>query len=214
VPRTPSLRRTVALILLLVAVAAVLGTCSSGGTSTSTQATGAAGTTNGPATTGTTAGGTTSDSTETTQAPAASTPEANAMAKQIKTTGLAIVALNKELFAANVADNDPRLGPLYGLRARAQAFIAQRALLDSQPALADAAALQMVKLLGQGVAVAKEPTLSVLKQAQRDLAGTGVPSASPNTVVPKLIAAAATLAPLLPPPTSTTTTAGGSPPTT
>jgi hypothetical protein len=214
VPRTPSLRRTIALILLLVAVATLLGACSSSGTSTSTQATGATGTTNGPATTGATAGGTTSDNTGTTQAPAASTPEANAMAKQIRTTGLAISTLNKELFAANVADNDPRLGPLYGLRARAQAFVAQRALLDSQPTLADAAALQMVKLLGQGVAVAKEPTLSLLKQAQHDLTGLGVPSSSPDTVVPKLIAAAATLAPLLPPPTSTTTPPSVSPPTT
>jgi hypothetical protein len=214
VPRTPSLRRTIALILLLVAVAALLGACSASGTSTSTQATGATGTANGPATTGTTAGGATSGNTGTTQAAVSATPEANAMAKQIKTTGLAIAALNKELFAANVADNDPRLGPLYGLRARAQAFIAQRALLDSQPALADSAALQMVKLLGQGVAVAKEPTLSVLKRAQQDLAGMGGPSSSPNTAVPKLIAAAATLAPLLPPPTSTTTAAGGSPPTT
>jgi hypothetical protein len=215
VPRTPSLRRIVAVILLLVAVAALLGACSSSGTSTSTQAIGTTGSTNGSATTTAPApDGTTVDGTNTTQPPVVANPAGNAIAREIKATSQAIATLNKELFAANVADNDPRLGPLYGLRARAQAFIAQRALLDGQPALADAAALQMIKLLGQGVAVAREPTLSVLKQAQHDLAGLGVPSSTPNAAVPKLIAAAATLAPLLPPPTSTTTTAGGSPPTT
>lgn len=103
-------------------------------------------------------------------------PQSNAYTRELKRTALAVARLSDELEAANPPADDPRVGDLYALRARAQAVTASKALLDGQTALADEAAKNMRQLLNRSAAIAQGETQAAVQQALVHLESLGTPS--------------------------------------
>jgi hypothetical protein len=80
----------------------------------------------------------------------------------------------------NVADNDPRLGILYGLRARTQALSCRKALDSGDTAMADSAMKEVYFTLNRGRNVASGSVATTLEGAYTTIKTLGNPSDAPD----------------------------------
>lgn len=187
-------------IFLLVVILAAGGcgsadTSGSSGTSGSTQTSGSSGAASGP----TTAGSTPPTAPSTSAPPLAGINESNQYGQQLVETSQAAATLADEL--ANKGAKDPDLtAQIYGLRARSQALVAARALLDNQPQLADEALMQMRQLLNRGLAAGSSRWTELLQSALTAANAAPVPSADPGRARAQLDELSTELAQLLPEP--------------
>jgi hypothetical protein len=95
------------------------------------------------------------------------------------------------------ADDDPRMGVLYGLRARTQALSCLDALDSGFLEVADSAMLNVFETITQAQAVATGTVAQTLADARAFIASLGAPSYSPGVTVTLLDQFVAELAPLL-----------------
>jgi hypothetical protein len=97
----------------------------------------------------------------------------------------------------SVADSDPRLGVLYGLRARTQALSCRKALDSGDTAVADGAMKEIYFTLNLGRKVATGSVATTLEGAYTTVKTLGNPSDAPDTAKQLLDTFIGQLQPLL-----------------
>jgi hypothetical protein len=98
----------------------------------------------------------------------------------LTTTALAVRDLSAFLQSQNVSENDPRIGLLYGLRAREQAITARKALSQKVTSIADSAMQDVYSTVSRGKSLATGTVLATLEQAYKTIEDLGQPSAAPE----------------------------------
>ena len=174
---------TVSLLLLLV-LAAILAGCSSGpsGQATTTASEASAG----PSTT-------TSQGVTTTTSPIELTADDKELAKTAKVANQLAVFLSDQ----QVGQDDPRMGIIFGLRARIQALTCSKALDQGDMELADTAMKDVYSTVNLGRNVATGTVAQTLTDAQAIVATLGRPSDNAGQAATLLDQFIARLAPLL-----------------
>jgi hypothetical protein len=95
---------------------------------------------------------------------------------EIEKTVVVLAIVNRPLAEANVPLDDPRMAAVYALRARVQALMAARAVLQSDLAVADSAVQQAHVLLARAKATAEGSDADVVKAAKKLLDSAPKPS--------------------------------------
>jgi hypothetical protein len=95
---------------------------------------------------------------------------------EIEKTMVALATVNVPLAEADVPLDDPRMAAVYGLRARAQALMAARALLQNDLTVAESAVQQAHVLLARAAATAKGNEKHVVDAAKKLLDSAPKPS--------------------------------------
>ena len=175
---------TVYLLLLLVFATVVAGCASSPSGQTTTTASDAS----------TDSNATTSQSvTTTTTSPIELTATDRELAKTAKVANQLAVFLSDQ----QVAQDDPRMGIIFGLRARTQALTCRKALDQGDMELADTAMRDVYSTVNLGRNVAAGAVAQTLTDAQAIIATLGAPSDNPGQAATLLDQFIARLAPLL-----------------
>jgi hypothetical protein len=158
-----SMARHIVAVSVLIVVAFVVAGCSSGSGTDET----------------TTTAVTTSTSTsasETTSPPVT----LDQYDKELAKTATVVNALSQFLGQQNVTDGDPRLGLLYGLRARVQALSCRKALETGDYPSADSAMKEIRSTLNLGKSVATGTVAQTLADASATAKTLGIPSEAPD----------------------------------
>ena len=182
--RMPSIPRSIALVLICLALAAAVIACASDSSgSTTTDLPG----------TSTTVVPTTNQSVTTTTLSQTMSEYDRELAKTAK------VQLNLATYLTDqqAPDNDPRMGIIYGLRARTQGITCRKALSTNELAVADAAMKDIYLTLNLSRTVAAGVTAETLAEAREIVATLGVPSDNPEQAATLLDQFITRLAPLL-----------------
>ena len=136
--------------------------------------------------------------TTTTTPTLASNPESRHYMTMLKETYDASNIISSQLQQKGLSSSDPATAQVFGLRARAQAITARKAMVDNNPSLADAAVIQMRKLLSQGQAVGQGDVLAPIVAALATIEGLPQPSADSAGAAESLDAVIEDLSPLMP----------------
>lgn len=131
--------------------------------------------------------------------------ESNALARELKRT---LNEANKRVESFGKAGSDPADpagGEIYVLRARGQALVSRRAIVDGQLQLADDALRECTKLLARAKPV-PEDTAALTAAAIAALSQTPAPSQNPQLAASYLDEVIQTLAPLVEPQSTSGTT--------
>jgi hypothetical protein len=112
----------------------------------------------------------------TNQPPIVISPESAALSDELKRTAQATAVLTGQLQQDQAPADDPRVPLVYGLRARAQAITARKALLEGQPDVADAAATQLGVLLRRADGASDEQVALAVAAAAAGFESLGIPS--------------------------------------
>ncbi|MFH0915420.1 MAG: hypothetical protein V1912_03110 [bacterium] len=182
--RMPMARAVTVCLLLLLVLAAITAGCSSG---PSGQATTAAS----EASTGTST--TTSQGVTTTTSPIELTADDKELAKTAKVANQLVAFLSDQ----QVGQDDPRMGIIFGLRARIQALTCSKALDQGDMELADTAMKDVYSTVNLGRNVATGTVAQTLTDAQAIVATLGRPSDNAGQAATLLDQFIARLAPLL-----------------
>jgi hypothetical protein len=169
-------------VLIFVAAAFLAGCSDSSGTDRTTA---------GPDTTVSTT--TSSDESTTTSPPVTLA----SYEKELAATAKLVNQLTKYLGEQSVSDGDPRLGLLYGLRARVQALSCRKALEKGDTASADSAMREVYYTLNLGRAVATGTVAQTLAKAYETSQNVGAPSDFPDEATQLLITLIGQLEPLV-----------------
>lgn len=110
----------------------------------------------------------------------ATNPESRRYMTMLKETYDAANAVSRAMEERGASSTDPDAARLLGLRARAQAITARKAMVDRDANLADAATLQMRKLLMQAQIPAQSPVLEIVQKALASSEDIPAPSDSPE----------------------------------
>jgi hypothetical protein len=100
--------------------------------------------------------------------------------KELANTATVVNALSTFLGDQNVTDDDPRLGLLYGLRARVQALSCRKALETGDNSSADSAMREIYSTLNLGKSVATDNVAQTLAEASATVKTLGIPSEAPD----------------------------------
>jgi hypothetical protein len=177
-----------ALLLISVTIAGLMGCANNATTSTNSSAT----------TTSSQGGDTTvvsqSGDSTTTSLALGSDPVYD---DKLKVTALAVNALSQFLENQNVSHDDPRIGLLYGLRAQEQAITVRKALAQKVYAVSDAGMQDVYSTLSLGRSVATGAVLATLGEAYKTIENIGHPSAAPDAAATALDKFISQLEPLI-----------------
>jgi hypothetical protein len=116
---------------------------------------------------------------------------------RLATTALAENRLAIYLQNQNVAQNDPRIGLLYGLRAQEDALTARKALSQKSYSIADSAMQEVYATTSLGRTVATGTVLATLDSGYKTIENLGHPSASPDSAATLLDTFISQLDPLI-----------------
>ncbi len=105
-------------------------------------------------------------------------PESQKYMAMLKETYDAANEVSRAMEQRGASSTDPDAAKVYALRARAQAITARKAMVDNEPGLADAATVQMRKLLTQAQGRAQSPVLEMVQTALASSDGIPAPSQS------------------------------------
>lgn len=95
------------------------------------------------------------------------TPESARYQQALRETYEASNAILKGMEARNAPSDDPDAAKVFALRARAQAIIACKALIERQNDLADAAVAEMRKLLNRAAAIPGATVVELVEEARK-----------------------------------------------
>jgi hypothetical protein len=133
----------------------------------------------------------------TTLPPAYTTPESNALVRELKRTVQLAAILGQRLQDQGVAADDPRIAVVWALRARGQAVTARKAILEKQPELADDAVKELRIQLARASARADAPLAAEIAKALALVATMVKPSSDPATATVALDGIIKQLEPLI-----------------
>jgi hypothetical protein len=133
----------------------------------------------------------------TTMPPAYATPESNALARELKRTAQLSAQLGQRLQDQGVAADDPRIAMVWALRARGQAVVARKAILEKQPELADNAIKELRIQLSRAGALADTSLAATIARATDLMANVGKPSSDPTKAAAALDSIMKELEPLI-----------------
>ena|SRR3990172_8246659 len=183
-------------LLLLALAAATLAACSGGSTSSSSTTTDSGLTT--------TSQNSSTAGTSTTSPPVTLSEYDRELAKTATVQHDLVVYLDEQ----QAADDDPRYGIVYGLRARTQAITGRQALAKNDFNLADVAMRDIYSTLNLGKRIATGTTAQTLEDAHAIVETLGAPSDAPDRAATLLDEFIAALSPLLDEATATVPSTG------
>lgn len=104
----------------------------------------------------------------------------NSYDKELAQTAKVENSLARYLGAQNLADTDPRMAIIYGLRARVQALSCRKALDSGDMSTADSAMRDVYSTLNLGKSIATGTVAQTLADAYATVKDLGIPSDSPD----------------------------------
>jgi hypothetical protein len=104
----------------------------------------------------------------------------NSYDKELANTAKVENSLARYLAEQNVADSDPRMAIIYGLRARVQTLSCRKALESGDMAVADSAMRDVYSTLNLGKSIATGAVAQTLAEAYATVKSLGIPSESPD----------------------------------